>query len=216
MGPMTLTKNSCSGKVGNVGINVTFQLSDHEMNFIPSYIDSWFPYLPDVKSQYGQLINGSCGGIPYSQVHMVYTTYPVPVLMGWWQWAMISAMDFEGTDLQIEMVATNFEGLWVGTSYIFFEGEEYKLDNPFVLETIIYDVGEPVDGKRTISATLRTFSIHFSITCEAPVEWFAELEQEGDTKIHTTLFGACSAKNEDSGKVFKGISALLEVKSANE
>jgi len=217
MGPIVLTKDSCSGKVSNdFSIDLIFKLSDRKMDFIPDFIENRFPYLPDVRSQYGNIINGSCNGISYAKLPIVYTTYPVPILMGWWQWAMISAMSFEGTDLEIELVSTNFEGIWIGTSYIYFEGKEYLLNNPFLLETIMDNYGEPKNGKRTISATLMTLSISFTITCEAPVEWFAVLEQEGNTFIHTTLLGSCKAKNEKTGKSYIGKGALLEVKSVDK
>lgn len=52
---------------------------------------------------------------------LTYTTYPVPFAMGWWKWIMFSAQKFEGTDLQVEMVATQLEGLYIGFSYVYYQ-----------------------------------------------------------------------------------------------
>jgi hypothetical protein len=41
--------------------------------------------------------------------------------MGWWKWIMFSAQKFDGTDLQIEMVATQLGGLYIGFSYVYYQ-----------------------------------------------------------------------------------------------
>jgi len=214
VGPFTLTQNSCVGTVNGINVNINFQLSGRENNFVPEFIEDRLPILPNVTSRYGALTKGTCNGTNYAGIPLVYTSYPVPIGMGWWEWAMVSAMKFQNTDLQIELVATQLTYIWVATSYVYYKGQEYHYNDPFLLDTEMGDKGDIKNGNRVFSATIyKDFQIHFDITCSAPVDKFALLETEGLTQIHTTLLGSCKATDVNAGVSYVADGALLEAKS---
>jgi len=212
MGSVTLSNTTCTGTIGNVTINLGFQLNGRNMHFIPDAVEYEFPFLPDVISNYGTIMNGNCNGVTYARgTPMSYTTYPVPILLGYWQWVMISAYSFEGTDLQMDIVGAFFSDVWLGTSYIFYRGTEYKLDL-FDIETSFGNTGDIIGNVRKFSVNVETLYIHFELECQAPVDFFALLEQEGATKIHTTVLGSCIANDLRNSLTFQGNGALLELK----
>jgi len=213
MGPLTLTNQTCTGTVLDIPINIVFSQDGRTMDFIPTLVEDSFPFFPDVFSRYGSLLDGTSvnsTNFP-ANLPVVYTSYPVPILLDFWQWAMISAMKFDGTDLQIELVSTYLLDLWLATSYVYYQGTEYKLDL-FEIETRMIDTGD-IDGDvRRFSAEIETFFLHLQISCEAPTNEFALLETEGKTQIHTTVLGICIVNDLTNSVSFNGKGALLEVK----
>jgi len=212
MGSVVLSNSTCTGTIGNITINLTFKLNGRNMQFIPDAVEYEFPIFPDVVSHYGSLLAGTCNGVTYARdTPMAYTAYPVPILLGYWQWVMLSVLSFEGTDLQMEIVGTFFSDAWLGTSYVYYQGTEYKLDL-FDVETRFGNTGDIVGNVRKFSVSVETLWIHFELECQAPVNYFALLEQEGATFIHTTVLGSCVATDVGNSLKFQANGALLELK----
>jgi len=212
MGPMTISPTSVQGTVNNIPINVIFSLSSRQMKFCPAWIESLLNgAIPDVESTYGTLVKGFVGPVTYQNLPIAYTTYPVKIGLSLLQWAMISALNFVGTDLQVEMVATYLVDLWLSSVYIHYQGADYYLNEPFLFESSVDHTGEIQNDVRLFGVQISTFSISGSVECSAPVSQFALLEKEGTTQIMTTVFGTCVAVI--NGNTYKtGPTALLETK----
>jgi hypothetical protein len=154
-------------------------------------------------------------------VPLVKTTYKIPYGLEMLQWSMISASQFvavtnngdeEDSDLLIEMIGMPLLSLrpilpalgWVAPSYVFVDGNEYKLDG---LGAATEFIKVTHDGSLSPDNTERIFGVeiqlpatgaeggaqHVSVLCRAPAESFVFLEQEGKTYIHTTVMGSCEA-----------------------
>lgn len=159
-------------------------------------------------------------------VPLVKTTYAIPAGLSVLRWAMISASQFEGTDLQVELVASPIltEALgYIAPVYVFFEGTEYHLNSLFDLFASVslsragdYDNDQ---AHRVFEAEIRIKSAKILLSCSAPVEQFAFLEQEGSTYIHSTVFGDCTAtvnKMLKPSKVYTSFGVnLLEIKGTS-
>src|SRR5690242_7091378 len=118
---------------------------------------------------------------------MVYSTYPIRIGLSFWRWALISAMSFQGTDLQIEIVGTYLGDILVATSYVYYQGQEYHLNDPALGDTTFNSTGGIVGQDRYFSAEIDTlFEIQIYISCAANVDEFAMLDREGATVIYTT------------------------------
>jgi hypothetical protein len=61
----------------------------------------------------------------------------VPFAMGWWKWIMLSAQKFFGTDLQIEMVATQIDGFYIGFSYVYYQVPHIVVDVRMLLWLVV-------------------------------------------------------------------------------
>jgi len=109
--------------INKTKVSLNFQLSGRIMDYIPEEIELRLPIFPNVSSNFGSIISGYVGGYTFSPgLPMTYTKYPVPIAMGWWQWSMISALQFINTDLQIEIVGTYIIDVWLCSSYVYYQG----------------------------------------------------------------------------------------------
>jgi hypothetical protein len=113
MGPtMRMSAGGAKGTVvganGNVTVDVSFALDGRRNDFLPAVLyDVAAKVLPTPVSNYGEVgtDDGVVGGVPLKAgTPLVKTTYRIPVGLQLMHWCMISAMAFDGTDLQIEMV----------------------------------------------------------------------------------------------------------------
>jgi hypothetical protein len=222
MGPLTLTPTSCVGTVGGITVNLSFALGDTEMHFVPAALEKRSDgLLIDVVSRYGHLLGGRVGNGRYSgdlKLPTVLTTYPIKAGIDVWRWAMISALSFEGTDLQVEIMATRIAGIWLATAYVLFDGKVHKVDDPFLLGARMPKRGDIIGDDRVFTAEIKVArALELTVSCSAPRAYFAMLDKEGSTEIHTTVLGACNAADAHSGrKDMVSKSALLEVKGGGD
>jgi len=196
MGSLKISPRFVSGSVNGINVSAAFDVASRMNAFIPVTLeDAVKDYVPNITSHYGALTTSAVvGGVSYARdLPLVYTTYTIKLGIDQIIWAMISAMQFAGSDLQVELVGTPVGALWMGTSYIRYQGKEHHNDNPFVLETKIHQPGEIVGTERIFGATIVNREIDVSINCRAPVSLFAMLDKEGKTQIHTTALGTCTA-----------------------
>ena len=117
-------------------------------------------------------------------------------------------------------MGTKLFGLWVASSYVRYQGKEYHLNDPVLFETSFYNYGRVINNNSTviISATIETIvdNLSLDISCTAPVDKFAFLEKEGDTYIHTTVFGSCVAKDKINNVTWKTKNnSLMEMKNSS-
>lgn len=194
LGPVELSPHGCRGTLDGICIDAAFSLSNREMTFAPLWLHKLFSQIPYFSSYYGTLEKGTCQGIPYRDLPLVYSTYRVGRISES-VWILISALQFRDTDLAFEISAGRLFGMWGTSAYICFEGKEYKLNNPLTsfIRFKVHRAGEVIEQERIFSVSVRSGQISMEVTAKAPASDFAVLEQEGKTRIHTTLFGSCEA-----------------------
>ncbi|HLG17609.1 MAG TPA: hypothetical protein VJH03_24410 [Blastocatellia bacterium] len=192
---LSLSPEGCHGKVGPIDIDIDFTLSPREISFVPNWLHTIIPYIPSFSSRYGKLESGACQTVRYENTPLVYSTYGVGRIERS-KWYLISAPRFDGSDLSFEISAARVFGLWGPSAYVFFRGVEYKLNNALLslFQFTTRRAGELSGGERVFEVSIRTRDLSLSIRAWAPAGDFAMLEQEGQTQIHTTLFGNCDAR----------------------
>jgi len=215
MGNVVLTSTSCTGEVSHISVSVNFALDGRTMDFVPAYLEDEFDFLPDFVSNYGTLKSATVSGVNYTSIPIVYSTYPIRIGLSFWRWALISAMYFDGTDLQVEIVGTYFGDVLIASSYIYYQGQEYHFNDPALGDTTFNSTGAIVGQDRYFSASIDTiFEIDFYISCAANVNEFAMLDREGYTVIYTTVLGKCTATDLNLGKSYESSgTSLLETKN---
>jgi len=217
MGPITLTNTSCVGSVNGYDVSVFFDLSGRTNQFLAPWIEQEFDFVPKFVSSWGNIIKAQVSNVTYSSnLPLVYSTYPIKIGIQLLTWVLIDAPYFENTDLQISVLSSNFGDLWVSSSYVYYQGEEYHFNDPVLEQTSINDIGEIENGQRLFSASISSLldDINLNVTCQASVDKFALLDKEGATYIHTTVLGNCVAIDLNSNSNFISQStSLLEVKS---
>lgn len=216
MGPLSLSPSQLSGTLNQIHLSGSFSLNNsRHMLFCPEWIeDELDGMIPNVQSTYGTLLKATVGPIIIQNVPMAFTTYPIKIGLSLLKWAMISALSFQGTDFQVEMVATNFvEELWVSSVYVHYKGEDYYLNEPMFFESSLTHHGEEQNGKRLFGLKIHSWYISADVECSAPTNQFALLDKEGYTQILTTVLGSCFVTIE--GNTFNSTpTALLEVKQS--
>jgi len=221
LGPLAMTDAGVYGTVDGVKVGVSFAglglgKKTRGNTFLPKAmlpggIDGWVStYVPTVISEYGDTgafanVVGNATLAPGTP--LVRTRYTIPVGLKMLRWGMVSASNFAGTDLQIEVVSAPVDVITtvahITPIYVFLDGHEYKWDTEIDLITSLHSVS--ADGALDANSTHRTFSVtivihpdavlttNITMTCSAPVERFVLLEKEGSTNIHSTVMGDCSA-----------------------
>jgi len=224
IGPLALDVNletlqgSLIGTDNMVPINVLFTLNGNYNTFLPEGIMQ-NDILPNVTSFYGTLNpQTKVNNYAYpANIPAVYTKYPIKLLINYTDWSMISSSSFQNSDLQIELMALEVPilDLWPCIAYIYYNNETYHLNNPFLFECSMDQIGDESNGIRTFSASLFSIGlIHMDITCSSPSSNFVLLDQQGESQIHTTVLGTCVVDDIHNGVTLKtkGQNALLELK----
>jgi hypothetical protein len=194
LGSIELDRDGCHGVLNRINLDVAFRLSGRTMKFVPRWVSKLIARIPDFRSNYGTLDEGVSQGTHYSNLPLVYSTYEVRNLAKS-VWILITAPKFKDTDLAFEISAAGLWGLWAPSAYIYFKGTEYKLSNPLVslLCFRVHHAGEIIGHERVFSASIRSGKISLDVIAKAPASDFVMLAREGDTEIHTTVFGSCEA-----------------------
>jgi len=214
MGNVTLTSSSASGSVNGTPFSLAFTLGSRANEFVPALFEkSSLGLLPNFSSSYGNLTLASYGASQLKGTPLVCSRYAVRFDLDQLRWAMISAMAFPGSDLQLELLAMDTIGnLFLPTVYVFYNGEQHQLDDPFLLEARVEKAGDIAGQARVFSAAIETLSLHLHVNCSAPLSQFALLDTEGNTQIHTTVLGVCVVDDLKANRSLMCKSALLEAK----
>lgn len=194
LGSFELTPQGVRGELGKIRVEADFDLIGREASFTPSWVPKVFSQIPSFRSHYGHLRSGLCNGVRYQNLPLVYSTYEVRELQRA-RWYLVSASQFKGSDLAIEICASRLFCRWEASTYVFFQGSEYKFTSVFssLFQTRTLAAGKIVGRERVFSACLRSRSISLTVNGRAPLSSYAMLAREGRTEIHTTLFGTCTA-----------------------
>lgn len=194
LGSFELTPHGVRGELGKTRIEADFDLTGREASFTPAWLPKVFSQIPNFRSLYGQLRSGLCNGVRYQNLPLVYSTYDVGDLPRA-RWYLVSASQFNGSDLSLEICASRLFSTWEASAYVFFQGSEYKFTSVFssLFQTRTLAAGRVVGGERVFSASLRSRSISLTVRGQAPLSGYALLARDGHTEIHTTLFGTCKA-----------------------
>ena len=189
---LELTESGCRGALGEIGFDFDYTISPRNIGFVPAWLHRIASYVPSFSSHYGRLSRGTCHQAAYENIPLVYSTYGVGNIAKS-KWYLISASQFEGTDLAFEISGARLYGIWGPSAYVYFRGVEYKLNNALfsLFRFRSRRTGQTTDGERVFEVDVRTRTLSMKVRAAAPNDDFAMLEQEGDTQIHTTLFGNC-------------------------
>ncbi|HWC77485.1 MAG TPA: hypothetical protein VG778_08480 [Blastocatellia bacterium] len=195
LGPLKLGPNGCQGKLGNIDLDVLSTLDRGNITFVPAWLHKLLSYVPYFSSHYGTLLRGKCQQAEYAGLPFVYSTYQVGDIARS-KWFIISASQFKDSDLSFEISASRIAGIWGASAYVFYQGREYKLNSPiaslFTFRT--RSAGEIAGEERIFDVSIRSPLIRMDVKARAPLSDFARLEKEGETEIHTTLFGDCAVE----------------------
>ena len=217
LGPIELSRNGCHGTLDGIDIDTQFRMTDREIVLAPLWIHKLLSHVPYISSYYGTLEKGTCQGIAYTDLPLVYSTYQVGRISKS-IWALISGSQFKDTDLVFDIVAGRIFGIWVSSAYIYFQGKEYKLNNPLTsfFRFKIHNAGEIIGQERTFSVSVKSGNLSMEVKATAPASDFVLLAREGNTTINTTVFGNCEVSINLSGEKYRfeaERTCLLEVKN---
>jgi hypothetical protein len=215
LGGIALDALGCrSGRPG-MKLDASFALSSRGMRFVPGFVTWWFGNVPDFCSRYGTLDRAICEGAPYSDSPVTCSTYSLESLASA-RWLLITAPRFAATDLAFEISAARLLGRWMPTAWMFHAGREYHLNSAFdsLFRVRIGRAGDIESGERVFTASIQSSGLHIDLEARGPIDQFARLDVEGETEIHTTLFGTCRATVATAKQTFVAErNCLLEVKN---
>ncbi|XP_062510338.1 uncharacterized protein LOC134186389 [Corticium candelabrum] len=218
MGDVTMSKTNVYGSVNNVSLALGYNVTSGANHFVPLLlVEASKGLIPDIYSRYGYVTGGQINHHSYTNTTaLTFTTYTFKVGLKEGRWAMISAMNFtdKGTNhsiaLKIEIVSVLIgKDFSLATSYVFYEGKEYHLNDPLFSQTQMTATGDIQGNDRHFGANLVSDNLRMDVKCQAPVSQFALLDHEGQTVIHTTVLGDCTVNS----KFVCTKCALLEIKS---
>lgn len=194
LGSFELTPHGLRGELGDTRIEADFELTGRQTSFVPAWLPKIASRVPSYRSHYGQLRSGVCNGVRYQNLPLVYSTYDVGDLPRA-RWYLVSASQFNGSDLSLEICASRWLGRWQTSAYVFFQGCEYRFASVFssLFQMRTLEAGKVVSGERTFSARLRSGAVSLTVQGQAPLNSFGMLARDEYTEIHTTLFGTCTA-----------------------
>ena len=215
LGAIALDGLGCRSTLTGANLDARFALNGRTMRFVPAFVSWWFDNVPDFRSRYGALEKAACEDAVYKDAPFICSTYSLADLAKA-RWVLISAPRFDSTDLAFEISAARLFGRWMPAAWVFFDGREFKLNS--VLDSFfrvrIGRAGDVESGQRVFTASIRSAQIRIDVEARGPVDQFARLDAEGQTEIHTTLFGTCRASVASAGKTFVAErTCLLELKN---
>jgi hypothetical protein len=215
LGGIALDALGCRGALPGMNLDASFALSGRGMRFVPGFVTWWFDNVPDFCSRYGALARATCEGASYQDAPITCSTYSLDSLASA-RWVLISAPRFDSSDLAIEISAARLLGHWMPTAWIFHAGREYHLNSAMdsLFRLRIGRAGDVESGERVFAASIRASGLHLDVEARGPINQFARLDVEGQTEIHTTVFGTCCATVASAGQTFVAErNCLLEVKN---
>ena len=220
LGPWRLGRQGCTGRIGEgdaaIAIGARFHLDAPEVTMVPAWVAGLFRTIPALRSTPGALTALAGRALP-APLPCVLTRYRVGDVARA-RWFLVSAHGFEGApDVRLEIAGGRMLGRCALTGYLHAGGAWYPLTQPLanLVRFSAPATGEVADEARRIEVTYRSKRVSWRLTGRALADAFVELEREGATTIHTTLFGDC-ALDLTVGDEHRRLSArgccLLEVK----
>jgi len=215
LGGIALDALGCRSALPGMDLDARFALNGRSMRFVPGFVTWWFDSVPDFCSRYGAIEEATCEGALYKHAPFICSTYSLDSLATA-RWVLISAPRFAATDLAFEISAARLLGRWMPTAWVFHDGREYHLNSALdsLFRVRIGRAGDVEAGERIFTASIRASGLHIDVEARGPIDQFARLDAEGQTEIHTTLFGSCRAAVASAGQTFVAErNCLLELKN---
>ncbi|MFY9728805.1 MAG: hypothetical protein WAJ87_25120 [Bryobacteraceae bacterium] len=215
LGGIALDALGCRSTLPGMNLDARFALSGPSVRFAPRFVTWWFDSVPDFCSRYGVIERATCDGAVYENAPVTCSTYSLDSLARA-RWVLISAPRFAGTDLALEISAARLLGRWMPAARVFHAGREYHLNSALdsLLRLRIGRADDVGSGEPVFTASIRARGLHLDVEARGPIDQFARLDAEGETEIHTTLFGTCRATVVSAGETFVAErNCLLEVKN---
>ena len=215
LGGVALDAIGCRSTLPGMHLDARFALSARKMRFVPGFVTWWYGNVPDFRSRYGAIERAECEGALYREAPLVFSTYSLEDLAGA-RWILISAPRFPNIDLAFEISAARLLGRWMATAWVFHAGTEYHLNS--VLDSLVRvrmgRAGDVESTERVFTASIRASGLNVDVEARGDLDQFARLDIEGQTEIHTTLFGTCRATLGSAGQTFTAErTCLLELKN---
>ena len=218
LGPWTLGRQGCTGRIddGDIVVDARFRLEAAEVTMVPAWVAGLFATVPALRSTPGTLTALRGRAVP-EPLPCVLTRYRVGDVARA-RWFLVSAHGFDGApDVRLEIAGGRMLGKWVLTGYLHAGGAWWSLNQPLpnVMRFSAPATGRVVGAERRFQVTYRGKRLRFRLDARALVEAFVELEREGATTIHTTLFGDCALEltvGDDQRALTARGCCLLEVK----
>lgn len=190
----SLGETSATSQIPGIEYEIRFALEGESHGFGPAWGAALMPSVPDFHSRYGRLTQASVLGVSFGDLPLGYSWYSVKNLAEA-RWILISALEFEGTDLRLELAGVRILNSWMGTVVFRYRGVTHRLNG--IRHARRVHVSEDAAGpnaRRTFTAQVSTGKLELEIEARAPLAAFVLLERHGTTEIETTLFGDCEVR----------------------
>jgi len=189
-----LGETSATSQIPGVEYEIHFALEGESHSFGPAWAPSLLPRVPDFHSQYGRLTHASVLDMHFEDLPLGCSWYSVRHLAEA-RWVLISALEFEGTDLRLELAGVRILNTWLGTVIFRYRGVTHRLNGLTHARRIhVTDDPEGPNARRTFTAEASTGNLELEIEARALRSAFVLLESHGATEIETTLFGDCEVR----------------------
>lgn len=190
----SLGETSAISQMPGIEYDIRFVLESESHAFGPAWASSLLPSLPDFHSQYGRLIHADVLGTSFGDLPLGCSWYSVKNLAEA-RWVLISALEFEGTDLRLELAGVCILNSWLGTIVFRYRGVTHRLNGIRHARRLqISDDPEGPGARRRFTAQVSTGILELEIEARASLAEFVVLESHGATEIETTLFGDCEVR----------------------
>lgn len=174
--------------------DIHFALEAAGERFGPAWVPWLLPRVPDFHSKYGRLTHATVFGVGLQNLPLAYSWYSVKNVTEA-RWLLLSALEFAGTDLRLELTAVQIGNTWLGAVVFRYQGVTHRLNGLSSSWRVdIIDAGRCVNDKRRFAARASSGQLEIVIEADAPLADFVLLEDHGATRIETTLFGDCEAR----------------------
>lgn len=193
-GAGALGEASATSQIPGIEYDIRFALEAEHQSFGPAWGPSLMPRVPDFHSQYGRLTHASVLGMSFEDLPLGCSWYSVKNLAEA-RWVLISALEFEGTDLRLELAGIRILNTWLGTLSFRYRGVTHRLNGLRHARRIhVVDDATGPNVSRRFAAQVSTGNLELEIEAEAPLADFVVLDRHGVTQIETTLFGSCAVQ----------------------
>jgi len=189
-----LGETSATSQIPGIEYDIHFALEGESHGFGPAWGPSLMSSVPDFHSRYGRLTQATVLGESFADLPLGCSWYSVKNLAEA-RWVLVSALEFEGTDLRLELAGVRILNAWMGTVIFHYRGVTHRL-NGLRHASRIHVADEPAapNARRTFTAQISTGNLELEIEARAPLTAFVLLEDHGVTTIETTLFGDCEVR----------------------
>ncbi|HEU5076751.1 MAG TPA: hypothetical protein VFU02_21325 [Polyangiaceae bacterium] len=190
----SFSETTARSQLPGLEFEINYVLQPGSERFGPAWVPRLFARVPDFHSRYGRLTHAFVLGVTLRDLPLAYSWYSVNDLAEA-RWLLVSALEFSGTDLRIELTAVRMSSTWLGALVVRYQGVTHRFTGlSSAWRVNIGDAGRSVDDKRRFTARVSGGNLDLTLEAEAPLQDFVLLEDHGVTQIQTALFGDCEVR----------------------